>query len=144
MSKPNRGCNENEYYDSSMEFARDPSAPGARMLRQCQDTFKFNTVPAIDCPKNSYLNYGCLDNIGKDLLYNENLVPPVPETHEQRAIRASIANQWRQISLEGCTVQRVMGWTPSTPIDRDAPVSTVPMNANGVAEMGLPSDIGQM
>lgn len=142
MSKFNRpAVTDQDYYDASMVYAKNPNYTGVRMLKQCEKRFHFNTNPAEICPKNSYLNYGCLDNLGKDLVCNEYLVPPMPVTQEQHAIRQSISNRWKQVSLEGCTVKRVMDWSPSSSIDRNTPVSTVPMNTSAVAEMGLPDDM---
>ena len=119
MSNQNSNCNEKDYYDTTMLFEKDPNVPSVRMLRQCEDTFKFNNNPKVYCPPHNYLNFSCLDDLGKDLVNHEYLVPPIPETQEQRAIRASIANQWKNtVSLEGCTVSRIIDWTPSSKIDK--------------------------
>lgn len=114
----NHKCSEKDYYDTSMMYKKDPNLTGVRMLKQCNDTFKFKKDPKLDCPVHNYLNYGCLNNLGKDLLNNEYLVPPLPDTPEQLAIRESIARQWRDsVSLEGCTINRNNNWTPSSKFD---------------------------
>lgn len=93
-------------YDTTQLFQDKPKLPGFQMLKLCNESFKFTQNKEEDCPTNQYLNYACVGGLGRDLLCDKMLTPPLKSNSQIEAIRQSEKARWKRISLEGCSIDR--------------------------------------
>ncbi len=94
------------FFDATTLYKKDPNATQVRELTQCNDFFHFRRDPEVDCPEDSYFDFGCVDSVGRDLLCNEPINKMQMPDQTRLALEQSKFDKWNTISQEGCTVQR--------------------------------------
>jgi hypothetical protein len=69
----------------------------------CSKQFKRFTVnPLEDCPTDSIIKYGCIDDLGKDLIYHKDIIPPVKLTWAANLVRETTQRRMKLIGQEAC------------------------------------------
>ena len=95
-----------ESYNSTQLASTDADDNRVRNMTQCFTISNFHRDKEVDCPKNAYLDFGCVDDIGRDLLYGRpiNKLPLPDDT--RLALEQSTFAKWKLVSQEACTKQR--------------------------------------